>query len=264
MNTAFFLRTRTIQLDIFGEGTFYGSKPGGFHQLWEGWRALWFALCRRQHYRYLVHSSCDSVGTSHVRLIGKKLRKYQPRRWTCNTERSSKKCQYIYFQSSREGAEAQCFGIGNKETLERLSAIGSHSCCETNQPYSTHQITHPCGWVSAAKRAPGLHPATKSDQTGHRGYHIFSTLLVGGMNMAKHGTIKSDQVSQFKNCHQLPVNPSNGSICFIHKIKKPMVPVTRDSISLSAINLPCQSSLFEQQFRENQRLSPNPPKNTPA
>lgn len=143
-------------------------------------------------------------------------------------------------------------------------AIGSHSCCETNQPYSTHQITHPCGWVSAAKRAPGLHPATKSDQTGHRGYHIFSTLLVGGMNMAKHGTIKSDQVSQFKNCHQLPVNPSNGSICFIHKIKKPMVPVTRDSISLSAINLPCQSSLFEQQFRENQRLSPNPPKNTPA
>ena len=260
MNTAFFLRTRTIQLDIFWRRYFLWFKTRGISPTLRGMTCP--VVCTMPAPALCVPclSLCDSVGTSSVRLIGKKLRKHQLRGWTCNTERSSKKCQYTSNLHERvlkpNALESQQRNIGK--------AIGSHSCCETNQPYSTHQITHPCGWVSAAKRAPGLHPATKSDQTGHRGYHIFSTLLVGGMNMAKHGTIKSDQVSQFKNCHQLPVNPSNGSICFIHKIKKPMVPVTRDSISLSAINLPCQSSLFEQQFRENQRLSPNPPKNTPA
>ena len=39
---------------------------------------LRFALCLRQHYIYIGILS-DSVGTSHLRLIGKKRRKHQPR-----------------------------------------------------------------------------------------------------------------------------------------------------------------------------------------
>ncbi len=97
MNTALPLRTRTIYLVryIFKEGTFYGSTPGGVHQLWEGctWPTTVCTLPAPALYIYIGILS-DSVGTSHLRLIGKKRRKHQPRGWTCNTERSSKKCQH--------------------------------------------------------------------------------------------------------------------------------------------------------------------------
>ena len=87
-----------------------------------------------------------------------------------------------------------------------------------------------------------------------------------GMNMAKHGTIKSRRGPSFIVQKLSPTtSQSQQWLHLFHpQKKKAMVPVTRDPISPSAINLQCQSSsldvVFEQQFRENQRLSPNPHK----
>lgn len=94
MNTAFFLRTRTIQLDIFWRRYFLWFKTRGISPTLRGMTCP--VVCTMPAPALCVPclSLCDSVGTSSVRLIGKKLRKHQPRGWTCNTERSSKKCQY--------------------------------------------------------------------------------------------------------------------------------------------------------------------------